>query len=81
MSIKPESVNSVVPEDDQKDKREVEKVAMKVLENKRKACFAAVVMWSGLTHSARRRIEKKGTVISFAVVVASRPEAEWGAQD
>src|ERR1700674_1690047 len=54
---------------------------MKVLQDKRKARFAAIAMWSRLTHRTGRRIEKEGAVISFAVVVASRPKAERCAQD
>src|SRR5882672_3123594 len=79
--VEPERAYSVVPEDDQKDKREIKKVAMKILQYKRKAGFTAVAMWSRLTHCACRRIEKEGAVISLAIVVASGPKAERSAQD
>src|SRR5687768_9651542 len=80
-AVEPERVNRVVPENDQKNKRDVEKVTMQVLQDQWKCGLAAITMRTTLADCACRRIEKESTVVSFAVVVTGCAEAEWTTKD
>src|ERR1700749_520701 len=68
-SIPPERVVRVFPQEREKNDREIQRVAMKVLQDERKLRFAAVRA-PRLTDSACRRIGEKRAIVRFAVVVA-----------
>src|SRR6266568_76165 len=74
--IKPKRANGVVPENNQKDQSNVQKVAMQVLQYKRESSFTLVAVWTHFANRARRRIKKERTVVSFAVVVTRGAESE-----
>src|SRR2546428_2553208 len=74
--VKPKSRNRVVPENHQEDDGNIEKVAMQILQNKGKPCFASVTSARRLADRTGRRIEKKRAIVSFAIVITRRPKAE-----
>src|SRR5258707_5248504 len=74
--VKKESAKRVAPEKDEEDKPHIQKVAMKVLQDKRKPSLALVVALPALAASPGRRIEEEGPVISLPVVVARNPEPQ-----
>src|SRR6476619_3335491 len=78
---KPEGTNRVIPEKAQKDDGAVEKIAMKILQDERKAGLAAIIAMRRLTHGAARRIQKECAVIGFAIVVTGHAEAQRERQD
>src|SRR5438034_7403313 len=49
---------------------------MNILQNKRKRCFALIGSLAAFTHRACRRIQKKGPVIRFAVVITGGAESQ-----
>jgi|SRR5581483_584759 len=65
-----EGAYGVIPEDDEKDDCRIQKIAMDVLQDKRKAGLAAIVAVCTLTHSTGRGIEKERAIVSLAIVVA-----------
>src|SRR5437016_12693264 len=73
---KPKRSYRVVPENDQKDDRDIKKIAMEILQDKRKARFANVAIRMRLANGASGRIQKEGAVISFAIVIAGRAKTE-----
>src|SRR5271168_2505845 len=75
MAIKEESAHSVVPKKGEEENRQVEKIAMQVLQDKRKFRFARIGALA-LANAAGGRIEEKGAVISLAVVVAGGAKAQ-----
>src|SRR5260221_1989954 len=77
-----EGFYGVVPEEAEKNNREIKKVAMNVLQDKWKRSFATIVFANGgFANGAGRRIEKKGAVVGFAVVVAGGAKAERRAEN
>src|SRR6266446_227900 len=75
-STKKEPANRVAPKKDEEDEPHIKKVAMKVLQNKRKSSLASVPVLPALTHRARRRIQKESAVVSLPIVVAGDPESQ-----
>ena len=72
----------VIPEKAQEEDREIKKVSMNVLEDEGKAGFALIVLAEAwLTNGTGRRIEEKGAIVGFAVVVASGSETQGRAED
>src|SRR5882724_11711757 len=72
-----EGFGGVVPEEAEKNNREIEEVAMNILQDERERRFAAIVFANGgFANGAGGRIEKKGAVVGFAVVVAGGAKAE-----
>src|SRR5438876_9936715 len=66
-----EGFGGVVPEEAEKNNREIEEVAMNVLQDERERRFTAIVFADRrFADSAGGRIKKKGAIVSFAVVVA-----------
>src|SRR5258708_39110872 len=74
-SVKNESAERVAPKKEQKDKPHIQKVAMEILQNKRKRSLAPVAMLPALADSTGGRIEEESPVIRLPVVVASDPES------
>ena len=73
---------NVVPKKTEKEDGEIKEIAMNILKNERKASFAFIVLAKArFTDRASRRIEEEGTVVGFAVVVASGTEAERSAKN
>src|SRR5205809_7730091 len=69
MSIKPEGANRVVPENDQKNERDVEKVTMEGLQYQRESSFAAVFVRPGFAYGTGRWIKKKRAVVGLAIII------------
>src|SRR6266550_7613892 len=76
-----EAVYRVVPEKGQKDDRQVHEISMRVLKNKGKLSFAPVTATRFFRDCAASGIEKKGTVVGFAIVVAGHAETKRPRQD
>src|SRR5882757_7626581 len=77
-----EGFGGVVPEEAEKNNREIEEVAMNILQDERERRFAAIVFANGgFADGAGRRIEKKGAIVGFAVVVAGGAKAERSAEN
>src|SRR3981081_46239 len=75
-SIKNESVQRVAPKKEEKDKPHIQKVAMEILQNKRKPSLAPVTMLPALTDSTGGRIEEESPVVSLPIVVARDPKSQ-----
>src|ERR1700677_1456185 len=68
-SVPPERVVSVFPQEREKYDGEIQRVAMKVLQNEWKLRFATIrAFW--LANGACRRIGEKRAVVRLAIVVA-----------
>src|SRR5262249_37801866 len=81
-AVETEGFNNVVPEEAQKKNGEIKKVAVNVLKDEGKATLARIVLAVvGFADSAGGRIEKKGAVVSFAVVVARCAETQRPAEN
>src|ERR1051325_7213795 len=81
-AIEVESFENVIPEKAEEQDGEIEKIAMNVLQDERKASLTTIVFAeAGFAHSTGGWIEKEGPIVSFAVVVASGGEAKRGAED
>src|ERR1700722_3909322 len=63
-SVPPERVVRVFPQKCEKNDREIERVAMQILQNERKLCFTAVRAFR-LTNGTRRRIGEKRAIVRF----------------
>src|SRR2546425_12950709 len=73
---KPECRDRVVPENDEKDDGHIKKIAMQILQNERKAGFAAITVRMRLAHGASRRIEKESSIVSLAIIITSSAKSE-----
>src|SRR5262245_224529 len=69
----PHSLPNVVREEDEKEKRDVQEIAMDVLDDQREVPLAEICL-ARLANCARRRIEPEGFVIRAAIVVAGESE-------
>ncbi len=78
---KPESANSVIPEEAQEYDGAIKKIAMQILQYERELCFPAIIAIRALTHGARRWIQKERAVIGLAIVVTGGAKAEREGQD
>ena len=65
---KPKSRDGVVPENAEKDDGYVKKITVQVLQDERKARFAAVTARVRLADGASRRIKKESAIVSFALL-------------
>src|SRR5262245_29530183 len=81
MSFKPESLDRVIPKEAEKHDGGIEKVAMHVLQDERKASLAAIVAPCRFAYGAGRRIEKERPIVSLAVVVAGHAKTQRENQD
>src|SRR5580765_2739792 len=77
----PESADRVIPEEAQEDDGAIKKIAVQILQYKRKLCFPAVIAIWALTHGACRWIHKEGSIIGLAIVITSHAKAERKGQD
>ena len=75
-AVEEKRTEGVVPEKRNKENGKIEEVAMEVLKDEGKSCFAAIIPARGFTHGAGRRIEKKRAIVGFAVVVACGAKAQ-----
>src|SRR6266705_3534295 len=71
----------VAPEEEEVDERDVERVAVEVLEDEGEGGLAAVAVPARLAHRARRRIEEVRAVVGLAVVVAGGAEEDRRKKD
>jgi len=76
MPVEVEGLNNVVPEKQNEHDCDVEKITVKVLKDERKLRLTLIFAFRRLTDGARRRIEKKRPVVSFAVVIAGSAKPE-----
>src|ERR1700686_3045646 len=76
LPVEKETLDRVVPQENQEKNREIKKIAMHILQNKWKGRFAAIFAIGGLAHGARGRIEKKCAIVSFAVVVTGGAKSQ-----
>jgi len=81
VAVEIEGYDGVVPEEQDEDDRNIEEIAVKILENEGKSCLALVIAFRWLANGAGRRIEQKGPIESLAVVVAGGAKAEWTSKD
>ena len=58
--VEPESLNRVVPENNQEDECNVEEIAVKVLQDQRKCSFAAILVRREI-HQPRKRADQEKT--------------------
>src|ERR1700756_2333228 len=68
--IEIERLKHVLPQENEEQHREIEKITMDVLQDKRKSRLALVISLA-LAYGAGRRVEKKRAVIRFPIVVTS----------
>src|SRR5262245_16683046 len=74
--------HGIDPEEEQRDEREIQEVAVEVLEDEREGRLEAVLLVDGrLPHRAAGRVGEVEAVVGLPVVVAGRPEAERNPQD
>src|SRR5580658_1075242 len=76
VAVEVEGHDSVVPKKQDEHNCEVEKIAVNILQDERKFRFAPIFAIGRFTDGARRRIEKKRAVVSFAVVIAGSAKPE-----
>src|ERR1700688_3821236 len=76
LSVEEKTLDRVMPQKNQEKNREIKKIAMHILQNKWKRRFAAIFAVGRLPHGARRRIEKKCAIVSFAIVITSGAKSE-----
>jgi len=76
LSVKKESTERVAPKKEEEDEPHVQKVAMEVLQDKRKPSLAPVAVLPALADSTGGRIEEESPVVSLPVVVARNPESQ-----
>src|SRR5688572_14905855 len=76
----PQGSVDVVEENAEEDQRDVEEVAMDVLEHQRKRLLAAVRL-ARLTDAARGRVGPEGLAVRAAVVVTGEPEKRGKGQN
>src|SRR5260370_10075468 len=77
--VKVEGLKHVFPQEKQEQDRQIQKISMYVLQNKRKSRFALVVPLP-FAHRASRRVQEKRPIIGLAVVITGSSEAEWPPQ-
>ena len=81
-ALRVERERRVDPQEEQRDEREVQEVAVEVLEDERERRLHPVALVDGrLTDGAAGRIGEVEAVVGLAVVVAGRPEAQRDPQD
>src|ERR1700676_3053331 len=76
LSVEEETIDRVMPQKNQEKNREIKKIAMHILQNKRKGGFAAIFAVGRFANGTRGRIEKKCAVIGFAVVVTGGAKSQ-----
>src|ERR1700704_5830610 len=77
----PEGSDGVIPEEAQEDDGAIKKIAMEILQDKRKTGFAAIVSMCRLAHGAARRVQEERAIVSLAIVIAGHAEAEGKSQN
>src|SRR2546427_8443046 len=74
-SCRPQCAPHVVPEKKQNDQREVQQIAMQVLQDQRKCSLAAIIAPRSFGDSAAWRMECERTVVRLAVVVTGQTKS------
>src|SRR5215467_10146198 len=69
LAVEEKRTKGVVPEKTEKKNRQIEEIAMDILENERKGSFAAILAIRRFADCAGGRIEKKRAIVGFAVVI------------
>src|ERR1700694_2751806 len=80
-SSRPERSPDVVPEKKENQQREVQQVAMQILENQWECCLAAILSAPSFSDGAAGRMERKGAVVRLAVVVAGQTKSARRPED
>src|SRR4051812_42605019 len=80
LPVKESQVN-VVPEEDEEDDREIEEVAVDVLQDERERRLTFIALVTAIIDRAGGRIQKERPIVSLAVVVAGGAESARRAQD
>src|SRR5262249_46631887 len=78
---KGESCKRILPEKNQKQDRQIQEIAMDVLQDERKRGFPLVVAGSAFTDCASRRIQEKCPIVGLSVVIAGGAETERAGED
>lgn len=81
VALEDEGAYRVVPKEGDEKDCDVEKVAVKILENERKARLAAIFAIARFANGATGRIGEKCAIVGFAVVVARHTETERAGQN
>src|SRR6266478_1174223 len=81
MAVEEERTNGVVPKKNDEQNREIEKIAMDILQDKGKRGLAAILAAREFANRAGRGIKKESSVIGFAIVVARSTKAERPGED
>ena len=79
--VKPKSCERVIPQDDQKNDGDVQKIAMQILQDEWKTRFAAITMRMRFADRSTRRIKKERPVVGLAVVIARRAKTQRSPQN
>ena len=79
--IKKECSERVTPKKEEEDEADIQKVAMEILQNKRKRSLAPITMLPVFADGAGGWIEKKSPVVSLPVVVTRDSESQRPNQD
>src|SRR5262249_34960246 len=78
---KGESCKRILPEKNQKQDRQIQEVAMDVLQDERKPGFPLVVAGTAFTDCASWRIQEKCPIVGLSVVIAGGAETERAGED
>src|ERR1700694_3110228 len=81
VSVEEKSIDGIVPQESQKYNREIQKVAVHILQNEREGRLPAIFSFGRFSHRARRGIEEKCAVIRFAVVIAGGAKSQWAREN
>ncbi len=79
-AVEPQGLPHVVRQEHQKQERDVEEVAMDVLNDQREVALAQILL-ARLAHGAVGRVGPEGFVVGAAIVVAGDAEAAREYQD
>src|SRR5277367_14621 len=73
--------DDVVPEEGQEDESDVEKIAVKILQDEWELCLALVFAIGGLGDGAGGWIQEEGAIVGFAIVIAGGAETKRASED
>jgi hypothetical protein len=74
-AIKKEGAERISPKKNEEDEANVQKVAVEVLQNKRKRSLTPITVLSAFADGARGRIKKESAIVSLPIVIARDPES------
>src|SRR5207244_1761726 len=79
-AIEEEGANGVTPEKSEENHRDIEKIAMQILQDEGK-CRLAAIRSAALADHTGRGVEKERAIIGLPVVVAGHAESQRAAQN